>query len=67
VKPPHVGGVGPEISPISPPLGEDVKLFLKLYFITYMCFQRCFLDRYGKGSQQDTEEVRLKPWPNRIW
>ena len=43
-KPPHVGAVALEIYPIGPALGKDVKLFLKLYFVIYMCFQRCFLD-----------------------
>jgi hypothetical protein len=43
-EPPHVGAVGPEIYSIGPALGGDVKLLLKLYFVTYMCFQRSFLD-----------------------
>jgi hypothetical protein len=66
-KPPHVRAVGPGIQPIGPAFGEDVKLFLKLYLVTYMCFQRCFLDIYGNVAQQDTAAGRMKPRPNGIW
>jgi hypothetical protein len=44
LKPPHVRAVHPEFCPIGPALREDVKFFLNLYFVTYMCFQRYFLD-----------------------
>jgi hypothetical protein len=58
---PHVGAVVPEIYPIGPPLGGNVKFFSETFLCAIYVLSGIFLDGYGNDDQQDTAAYRLKP------